>query len=107
MAVTDDETRAKVLRSELSMYRGKVSASYKRSLHLDGSSWGASPPVDRFIALLASDVPQDYLEGREYIRVLTRKRRVHLRFRDWMEERFIEPRQTELKGLDTSKERVV
>lgn len=106
MPVSDDETRGKVLRGELSEYRTAVSRSYTRSLHLDGSTWGLSPPVDRFVMLLASDIPQDYLEGREFMRVLIRKHRVHVRFRAWMKERFIDPRQTELDGLDLSNERL-
>jgi len=101
--VSDDETRGEVLRGELSEYRSAVSRSYTRSLHLDGSTWGLSPPVERFVMLLASDIPQDYLEGREFMRVLIRKHRVHVRFRTWMKERFIDPRERELAGLDLSK----
>jgi len=106
MPVTDDENRAEVLRKELRHYRDVLQGAYRRSLHIEGTGYGASPPVDRFINLLASDIGQDRVEGQEYIRILIRKRKVHNRFREWVMENFITPRQDELNALDTSKETV-
>jgi hypothetical protein len=105
MPVTDDETRAEVLRKELRHYRDVLQQSHRRHLHIEGTGY-ASPNVDRFISLLASDIMQDKLEGQEYIRILVRKKRVHNRFRAWVMERFVTPRQDELNALDTSKETI-
>lgn len=104
--VSDDEKRAAVLRRELQHYRNVVDSSKKRSLSVDGQGYGSSAPVDRFVQLLASDIAQDRLEGEEYMRVLIRKKRVHNRWKAWVQATFIDPRQTELNGLDTSKEKI-
>lgn len=103
LPVSDDETRAKVLRTELTHYRHVLQQSHKRHLHIEGTGY-ASPNIDGFIRLLASDIKQDQLEGQEFIRILVRKKRVHLRFHKWVMEHFITPRQDELNALDTSKE---
>ena len=103
--VSDDEQRADVLRRELKHYRNVVEQAYRRSLTTDGSGYTGAR-VDGFIRLLASDIPQDRIEGEEYIRVLVRKRRVHNRWSAWVKVTFIDPRQTELEGLDTSKEKI-
>jgi hypothetical protein len=105
-AVSDDESRASVLRTEVRRYKDARQKSYWRSLTTDGEGYGNSAKVDGFINLLASDITQDRLEGEEFIRVLIRKKRVHKRFAAWLNETFINPRQEELKALDTSKERV-
>jgi hypothetical protein len=104
MPVSNDEKRAKVLRTELQHYREVMRNSYRRSLHIEGNRFGSSPPVDRFIMLLASDIMQDKLEGQEYIRILVRKKRVQTRWSAWVLETFVKPRQEELNALDTSKE---
>lgn len=104
--VSGDEKRAKELRTELQHYREVMRNSFRRSLHVEGDRFGSSPPVDRFIMLLASDIPQNFLEGQEYIRVLIRKKRVHLRWNTWVLETFVKPRQEELNALDTSKESI-
>lgn len=105
-AVSDDESRASVLRKEVRRYKDARQKSHWRSLNTTGEGYGNSAKVDGFINLLASDIAQDRLEGEEFIRVLIRKKRVHNRFAAWLEERFINPRQEELKALDTSKEKV-
>ena len=105
MPVSDDETRAKVLRGELRHYRDVLQQAHRRHLHIEGTGY-SSPNVDGFIRLLASDIKQDQLEGHEFIRILVRKKRVHTRFHAWVMERFITPRQDELNSLDTSKETV-
>jgi hypothetical protein len=105
LPVSDDETRAKVLRTELSHYRSVLQQSHSRHLHIEGTGY-ASPNVDGFIRLLASDIKQDQLEGQEFIRILVRKKRVHNRFHAWVMEHFITPRQEELNALDTSKETI-
>lgn len=104
--VSTDEERAEVLRKELRRYREVVSQSYRRSLSVDGNRWSNSAPVSGFVQLLASDIKQDQIEGAEYMRVLIRKCRVHKRFDKWVKETFIDPRQTELNSLDTSKETI-
>jgi hypothetical protein len=106
MPVSDDEQRAKELRTELQHYREVLRNAFRRSLHIEGTGYGISPTVDRFISLLASNIKQDELEGREYIRILVRKRKVHNRFHLWVMERFITPREDELSALDTSKETI-
>ena len=104
IAVSNDETRAEVLRKELRHYRDVLQNASRRSLHIEGTGYGASPNVDGFIRLLASDIMQDKLKGQEYIRILVRKKRVHIRFNAWVMENYITPRQDELNALDTSKE---
>ena len=107
IAVSDDETRAKVLRQELSHYREALQTSYRRSLRIDGTeTYQGSAKVDKFISLLASGITQDRLEFDEYNRVLVRKKKVNNRFTAWAQETLIHPRQEELDGLDTSKENV-
>lgn len=105
LPVSWDEKRAKVLRKELGHYDAKLRQIRGRSLSVTGIGY-RSPEIDRFIELLASDIPQNYIEGREFIRVLVRKKRVYNRFKKWLEEKFIEPRQKELDALDTSKEMI-
>ena len=105
MPVSNDEKRAEVLRAELRHYRDVLQRAHMRHLHIEGFGY-ASPSVNKFIELLASDIMQDQLEGQEYIRILIRKKRVHIRFRAWVMEHFITPRQDELNALDTSKETV-
>ena len=105
LAVSDDETRAEVLRKELRHYRDVLQRAHMRHLHIEGTGY-ASPNVDGFIRLLASDIKQDQIEGHEYIRILVRKKRVHRRFNAWVMEHFITPRQQELDALDTSKETI-
>jgi hypothetical protein len=105
MPVTDDENRAEVLRIELRHYRDVLQKAHTRHLHIEGTGY-ASPNVDGFIRLLASDIMQDKLEGQEFIRILVRKKRVHNRFHAWVMEHFITPRQDELNALDTSQETV-
>ena len=104
--VSGDEKRAKELRTELQHYREVMRNSFRRSLHIEGTHYGSSPPVDRFINLLASDIMQDKLEGQEYIRILVRKKRVNTRWSKWVLETFVTPRQEELNALDTSKETI-
>lgn len=105
LPVSWDEKRAKVLRKELEHYDAKLRQIRGRSLSVTGIGY-RSPEIDRFIELLASDIPQNYLEGQEFIKILVRKKRVYNRFKKWLEEKFIEPRQKELDALDTSKERI-
>jgi hypothetical protein len=106
IAVSSDETRANVLRKELSHYREVLQQAYRRSLLITGEGYGGSARVDGFISLLASGITQDRLEFDEYIRVLVRKKKVNNRFTAWAQETLICPRQKELDALDTSKEKV-
>ena len=105
IAVSDDEERAKVLRSELRHYREVLQSSQRRSRSITGTYHG-SLAVDGIVELLASDIGQDRVEGQEMIRVLVRKKRVARRFYTWVMEKFITPRAEELETLDTSKETV-
>ncbi len=105
IAVSDDEERAKVLRSEMHHYREVLRNSQRRSKSVTGQ-YSGTLAVDGIIELLASDIGQDRIEGQEMIRVLVRKKRVARRFYAWVMEKFITPRQEELDSLDTSKERI-
>lgn len=102
MAVSNDEERATVLQNQLDHYHEVLRNANKRSRRVSGRGYGAVP-VDGFIDLLASDIPQDVREGEEFLRVLIRKRRVNKRFSTWVVQNFIKPRKEELDKLDTSK----
>lgn len=108
ISVSADEERAKVLRKELDYYRRKVNSSSRRHTQIEhGDSWShRRPDADKLVELLASDIPQNYLEGQQYLKQLIRQKKVHRRYSKWVEETFIEPRQTELDSLDTSNEHI-
>ena len=105
LPVSDDEKRAEVLRKELRQYRQVLSDSQKRSISVDGQGW-TSPTADSLVRLLASPIKQDQIEGAEYLRVLVRKKKVHVRWSTWLKDTFITPRLEELNALDTSKEKI-
>ena len=107
IAKSPDEDRARELRQELQHYRSKVSRSSRRHRLLDHSQgYGRSPDADALVDLLASDIPQNYLEGQAYLAKLIRQKKVHWRYAAWVTKTFIADRELELSLLDLSKENV-
>lgn len=105
-AVSDDESRAKVLREEIGHYNSKIYSSNTDSRKVISDQKYGSPLRQPSLAIIIDGLVVHDAEAQETIDTLVKKRRVHLRFEAWLNTTFIEPRQKELNALDTSKERV-
>ncbi len=105
-AVSNDETRAKVLREEISHYNSKIQNSNSDSRRVMSDEKYGSPLRQPSLNIIVDGLVAHDAEAQATMDTLVKKRRVHLRFAAWLNTNFIEPRQKELNALDTSKENI-
>jgi len=105
-AVSDDETRAKVLREEISHFKSKIAVSNSDSRKVITDQKYGSPLRQPALANIIDGLVVHDAEAQATIDTLVKKRRVHMRFEAWLNAKFIGPREKELNALDTSKEKI-
>lgn len=105
-AESNDESRAIVLRGEISHYNSKISESNRNSRRVAQNQKYGSQYREPSLAQLVDGIIAGDPEAQATLNTLIKKRRVHLRFEAWLNTDFVEPRQKELTALDTSKESI-
>lgn len=104
---SDDESRAKVLRKELSYYHGKIRKSDDRHRCIPGAPSYYRPDLSHLIDLLAdSEGTESMVQGALLLDTMVKKRRVHVRYTTWIKRTFVDPLADELASLDLSNEKV-